>query len=83
MFGADALIPEGPLRLAALTGAPIVPVFAGRLGHRRYEVFASAPIHVDRGAGDPELAAAAQELARRLEAFVLPRPTQWFHFRND
>jgi phosphatidylinositol dimannoside acyltransferase len=83
LFGEAASIPEGPLRLAALTGAPIVPVFVARTGHRRYNVVATAPIQLGRSAGDPDLDAAAQELATRLEAFVRTRPTQWFHFRSE
>jgi lauroyl/myristoyl acyltransferase len=83
LFGEPGRIPEGPLRLAALTGAPIVAVFVARTGHRRYEVFASPPIKLDRSAGDDALNGAAQELAARLEAFVRVRPTQWFHFRSE
>ena len=83
LFGEAARIPEGPLRLAALTGAPIVPVFVARTGHRRYNVVASAPIQLDRSASGADLDAAAQELASRLEAFVRTRPTQWFHFRSE
>jgi KDO2-lipid IV(A) lauroyltransferase len=83
LFGAPARFPEGPLRLAALTGAPIVPVFAARVGHHRYHVTASAPIRLARAAGGAELDAAAQDLAARLEAFVRARPTQWFHFRSE
>ena len=70
-------------RFAALTGAPIVPVFVARTGHRRYNVVASAPIQLDRSASGADLDAAAQELASRLEAFVRTRPTQWFHFRSE
>ena len=81
LFGARGLVPEGPLRLAALTGAPIVPIFAARTGHKRYLVHVEAPIRVARAAGDAELDAAAQSLAGSLEAFVRARPTQWFHFR--
>ena len=83
LFGQPAQVPEGPLRLAALTGAPIVPVFVSRAGYRRYEVFASAPVPLDRHATGADLDAAAQELAGRLEAFVRLRPTQWFHFRSQ
>jgi lauroyl/myristoyl acyltransferase len=82
LFGEPALIPEGPLRLAALTGAPIVPVFVARSSYRRYEVFCSPAVRVDRHAGPADLDVAAQELATRLEAFVRERPTQWFHFRS-
>ncbi len=83
LFGDAGWVPEGPLRLASLTGAPIVPVFVARTGHRRYEVVASAAIRLDRSASDADLDAAAQELAGRLEAFVRARPTQWFHFRSE
>jgi KDO2-lipid IV(A) lauroyltransferase len=82
LFGSAALVPEGPLRLAALTGAPIVPVFVARASYRRYEVFCSPPVRVDRHAAAADLDVAAQELAGRLEAFVRERPTQWFHFRD-
>jgi lauroyl/myristoyl acyltransferase len=83
MFGERAWIPEGPLRLAALTGAPIVPVFVARVGHRRYEVITSAPIRLERAAARAAFDAAAQELAARLEQFVRAHPTQWFHFRSE
>jgi phosphatidylinositol dimannoside acyltransferase len=83
MFGGRGWIPEGPLRLASMTGAPIVPVFVARIGYRRYEVVASAPIRLERTADASDLDTAAQELARRLEAFVRARPTQWFHFRSE
>jgi KDO2-lipid IV(A) lauroyltransferase len=83
LFGQPGAIPEGPLRLAALTGAPMVPVFVARTGHRRYEITASAPIRLDRSASAPEFDEAAQAIASRLEAFVRAHPTQWFHFRGE
>lgn len=82
MFDRTARLPEGPLRLAALTGAPIVPVFAARTAHRTYRVDVCAPVRVARRATDAELDAAAQRVARDLEAFVRVRPTQWFHFHD-
>ncbi len=83
LFGEPARIPEGPLRLSALTGAPIVPVFAERVGYRQYEVTVSPAVRLGRAPTEAELDAAAQELATRLEAFVRARPTQWFHFRSQ
>lgn len=80
MFGSRAAIPEGPLRLAALTGAPIVPVFCARVGHRKYVIHAHASIALARNAGDAELDAAAQHIADCLQDFVRAHPTQWFHF---
>jgi lauroyl/myristoyl acyltransferase len=83
MFGERGWIPEGPLRLAAMTRAPIVPVFVARSGHRRYEVAVTAAMRLERGAGPDAFGAAAQELAARLERFVRAHPTQWFHFRSE
>jgi KDO2-lipid IV(A) lauroyltransferase len=82
LFGAPASIPEGPMRLAMLTGAPLLPIFAARTGYREYEVVASAPIRLSRRATGHELDAAAQALADAMQAFVRARPTQWFHFRG-
>jgi KDO2-lipid IV(A) lauroyltransferase len=83
LFGSRARIPEGPLRLAALTGAPLVPVFAARTGHRRYVVHLEPPIRVPRVASAAEMDGAAQSLASSLERFVRAQPTQWFHFRDS
>ncbi|MGD0525312.1 MAG: lysophospholipid acyltransferase family protein [Polyangiaceae bacterium] len=82
LFGKSASIPEGPLRLAQLTGAPIVPVFSARRGHRRYSVYVSEPIRVARRAEPHALDVAAQHLADDLEAFVSAHPTQWFPFHD-
>jgi lauroyl/myristoyl acyltransferase len=82
LFGSRGRIPEGPLRLAALTGAPLLPIFAARTGHRRYVVHLEPPIRVPRAASEAEMNAAAQSLASSLERFVRAQPTQWFHFRD-
>jgi phosphatidylinositol dimannoside acyltransferase len=83
LFGEAGQIPEGPLRLAALTGAPIVPIFAARTGHRRYEIVAAAAIRLARSATERDWADAAQRIADALEQFIRAHPTQWFHFRED
>jgi KDO2-lipid IV(A) lauroyltransferase len=80
LFGAPGAIPEGPLRMAMLTGAPLVPIFAARTGYREYEVVAHAPIRLSRRATEGELDAAAQGLADAMQSFVRKHPTQWFHF---
>jgi KDO2-lipid IV(A) lauroyltransferase len=82
LFGAEGAIPEGPLRLAMVTGAPILPIFAARTGYREYEVVAHAPVRLSRRATDAELDAAAQALADAMQSFVRARPTQWFHFSD-
>jgi len=82
LFDAPARMPEGPLRIAMLTGAPVIPIFCMRTGHRKYEMVASAPIRLGRRATENELDAAAQALADAMQAFLRNHPTQWFHFRG-
>jgi KDO2-lipid IV(A) lauroyltransferase len=82
LFGQSGAIPEGPLRLAQLTGAPIVPVFSARAGHGRYSVYVHEPIGVPRHADKTEIGAAAQHLADVLGEFVSAHPTQWFPFHQ-
>jgi len=80
LFGEPFMFPEGPLSLAALSGAPIVPVFTRRLGYMRYEVRSHAPIAVPRRPSEVELSEAAGRIARAMETFLRDDPTQWFHF---
>jgi KDO2-lipid IV(A) lauroyltransferase len=80
LFGRPATLPEGPLRLAATAGAPLVPAFASRVGHRRYEIQVEPALHLPRRPTEAELDAASQRLADALAAFVRHRPTQWFNF---
>jgi KDO2-lipid IV(A) lauroyltransferase len=82
LFGAPGAIPEGPLRLAMVTGAPILPIFAARTGYREYEIVTYAPIRLSRHATEGELDAAAQELADAMQSFVGGHATQWFHFSD-
>lgn len=82
LFGRRGSIPEGPLRLAQLTGVPIVPVFSARTGHGRYAVYVSEPICVPRRAEPTAIDAAAQHIADALEEFLSAHPTQWFPFHD-
>jgi lauroyl/myristoyl acyltransferase len=74
-------VPEGPLRLAALTGAPLIPAFTRRLGFLEYQTINSPPINLPRRPTEAQFDAAAQRLADELERFVRAHPTQWFRFR--
>jgi len=80
MFGRPWAMPEGPLQLAALSGAPIVPVLTRRLGFMDYEVTSHPPLTLARRASDEERQAVAQRLADTLERFAREHPTQWFPF---
>ncbi len=80
MLGESREVPEGPLRLAQLSGAPIVPFLCARLGRGRYLAQAFPPCQLARRAPPPELAAVAQRLADDVTSFVTRYPTQWFDF---
>jgi lauroyl/myristoyl acyltransferase len=82
LFGGVERLPEGPFRLAALSGAPIVPIFAHRAGYFRYEFSVEPPIWVQRAATQLDLEAAASAAARSMQAFISRHPTEWFHFAN-
>ena len=82
LFGTEESMPEGPFRLAALSGAPIVPIFAHRLGYFRYEFSIEAPIWVSRQATPTELRTAAACAAQAMQSFISRHPTEWFHFAN-
>ena len=73
-------VPAGILRLAALSGAPILPVFTRRLGFLRYEYITAPAIFVSRRPSADELDDAAQRLATLLEDFARDNPEQWFRF---
>lgn len=80
LFGEPFRIPEGPLVLASLSGAPILPVFTRRLGFMEYEVFLGEAVDLPRRPSAEELDRAARRLAAEMERFVRANPTQWFHF---
>ncbi len=80
LLGERTRIPEGPLRLSQVSGAPVLPVFCARVGHRRYVVELYESRTVPRHATDAELDAVGQHIADSLAAFLREHPTQWFHF---
>ena len=73
-------VPQGPLNLAAVSGAPIIPVFTRRLGFLEYELINHQAIRISRRPSGTELDQAAQTLADALEQFVRRYPTHWFRF---
>ena len=80
LFGAPFFVPEGPLRLAAVSGAPILPVFTRRLGYMEYDVHVAPPVRLPRRPAPADLDAAARAILVAMEGFVRDNPTQWFHF---
>jgi len=79
---ADELVrvPQGPLHLSALSGAPIVVVLGRRLGFLDYEVEVTSAIRLPRRPTASELESGGREIAARIGAFVRAYPTHWFDF---
>ncbi len=82
LFGQPFRVPEGPFRLASLSGAELLPVFARRLGFFDYELEIGEPLALGRRPSADELTLAAQKAVSAMQAFVAESPTQWFHFRG-
>jgi phosphatidylinositol dimannoside acyltransferase len=80
LLGGVGEIPEGPFRLAQLSGAPILPVFCGRRGHREYLIHAFEPRRLERRATDVAVDEAAVHVAASMTRFLRAHPTQWFQF---
>lgn len=76
-------VPEGPLRLAATSGAPLLPVFTRRVDFLQYESFVHPPIRLSRRASSSELDDAAQKLMDYFGEFLRKNPTQWFDFARE
>lgn len=76
-------IPEGPLTLAAVSGAPILPIFTRRLGYMQYEAEVAEPIRIARRPTEAQLDEAAQAMANAMHDFIQRHPTQWFHFVEE
>jgi KDO2-lipid IV(A) lauroyltransferase len=80
LFGRPFSVPEGPLRLCAASGAPILPVFTRRLGYMEYDVHVAPPVRLPRRPASDDLDRAARAVLAAMEDFVRENPTQWFHF---
>jgi lauroyl/myristoyl acyltransferase len=83
LFGEPFGAPEGPFRLASLSGASVLAVFARRVGFFDYELEVAEPIRLPRRASPEQLQHAAQTALSAMQAFVQQTPTQWFHFVDD
>jgi len=82
-FGRETIFPDGPARLARLSGAPIVFAVGARLPRGRFRAHIEPPILSDREL-DPDQDAhqLTQHLAAAFERYVRLYPTQWYAFRE-
>lgn len=78
-FGFPARFPQGPVRLARLSGSPVVPIFIPMTGYKSYEIIIEAPLEMAVQEGTE------QNLARIvsvLERYIGRYRTQWYTFRS-
>jgi KDO2-lipid IV(A) lauroyltransferase len=80
LFGRPWSIPEGPMRLARVAGAPIVSAFAAREGFLQHRLELQPPLYLDSNCSEERMGEVAQTLVSRFEEFVARYPRQWFHF---
>ncbi len=80
LFGKPFGLPEGPFRVAALSGAVVLPLFARRVGYFDYELSIHPALELPRRPSAEELSDAAKKAAAAMERFLREHPTQWFHF---
>lgn len=82
LFGRPFDVPAGPAALARTARVPLLPVFALRVGRRRFRLVFGAPIEVPRTRDrDADFAAASTAMVREIEAAIRRAPHQWFVFR--
>lgn len=79
-MGGHIELPMGPVKLAALSGAPILPVFTIRLPNGKAKIVVEPAIEVrpdDRVVGVTEPPRPLLELAAAIEKHVRAYPEQW------
>lgn len=73
-------LPTGPVRLARITGSPIIPVFAPRQTDGRYRILLGTPIEPAAMDASQDAADGPRELARFAQALsevIANYPAQW------
>ncbi len=81
LFGRRVWFLHTPALLAALTGAPLIPVFIERIARGRFRGQAAPPIHVDRDTDRKSaIKDATQRFATLLEDRIRSHPEFWYQF---
>ena len=82
-FGRETAFPDGPARLARLSGAPLVFGVALRQPGGRFVASVAPPVYPDPKVGtEADCRRMTQERAATFEGFVRRYPQQWYVFRD-
>lgn len=84
-FGKKALFPAGPMAMASITGASVIPCFTLWSSPFKYEFSATTPIRPEHGTRERR-DAAIEEAMRHYVAILEDRcrqyPLQWYNFHS-
>jgi KDO2-lipid IV(A) lauroyltransferase len=79
-FGQPARLPEGPAKLALVTGAPLLPVFMVRTPNDTFKYIVEEPIWADKERDSVE--SVMRRVAIAMEHAISQHSEQWFLFHN-
>jgi KDO2-lipid IV(A) lauroyltransferase len=82
-FGESVSFPVGPFRLAAASGAPLLPVFVLVDADGRYQTIVKPPIPVEgcgRDAREDAIDGAMRAFVALTEETIRSNPAQWYQF---
>lgn len=77
-FGEKAFTPSAPVKLAMVSGSPIVPIFIIRESNDKHTIYVEEPIRVESsGNRELDLLFFTQKWSNVLESYVRKFPDQW------
>jgi KDO2-lipid IV(A) lauroyltransferase len=77
-FGSPAQLPDGPVRLALRTGAPLIPAFVQRLPDNSFLAHIEPPLDLpDTGDRQADVIAGMKMVIDIMERYISAHPEQW------